>query len=292
MLISIPRFSVRAIATVTACLLAAIPAGRVRAQVSFVNMFRSDTALQTGNGNTLALQGYYFSATLFSQHAGDFTGGSLAYSGPASPVTLTQSAPTAFSYQTPFFATQADMDTAFPMGTYTYSATGGSAGPATATLDYTADGYPTAQPYLTGTDYTDLQNVSASAPITVHFSPFAANASAAEQDEFFTIFDTTSGTLVYNAGFLPFATPGVTIAANTLSAGHSFQYDLVDSNRFTVTGGGATFPPQIGFDLHTIGVFSTASAAVPEPGSIALLVGMSVTGAAFLRRRKFAQQSL
>ncbi len=36
----------------------------------------------------------------------------------------------------------------------------------------------------------------------------------------------------------------------------------------------------------TVSVFGPTPALVPEPGSIALLVGMSLTGAAFLRRRK------
>lgn len=40
-------------------------------------------------------------------------------------------------------------------------------------------------------------------------------------------------------------------------------------------------------DTHTFN-FTVTPAAVPEPGSIALLVGMGVTGAAFLRRRKQA----
>ena len=280
----IPRAFLRPITTLFPVLLAAVPACRAQAQVSFVNMFRSDSSLQTGNGNTLTSQGYFFSAGLSSQNAGDFTDASLSYPGPASPVTLSSETPTNFGYQTPFFPTQAAMDAAFPMGTYTFSATGGNAGPATATLDYLADGYPTTQPYLTGTDYTNLQNVSALAPITAHFSSFATNATAASQFEFFTIVDTTLGSLVYDAGFLPPATPSITIASDTLQPGHSYRYELIDSNRFSVSGAGGQFAPLLGFDLRTNGAFSTA--AVPEPGSGALFVGMSLAGAAFLRRRK------
>ena len=127
--------------------------------------------------------------------------------------------------------------------------------------------------------------------ITAHFSPFAVDPSVNDQFQFFTIFDPASNTFVYDAGFLPQSATSVTIAANTLQAGHNYIYELIDSNRVLTTGTGGQFAPQLGFDLRTSGAFFTA-AAVPEPGSIALFAGMGAVGAGFLRRRKQARKAV
>ena len=47
-----------------------------------------------------------------------------------------------------------------------------------------------------------------------------------------------------------------------------------------------------GFDTLFRAEFTPAAPAVPEPGTIALLTGLSLTGAAFLRRRKAARKAL
>jgi hypothetical protein len=175
------------------------------------------------------------------------------------------------------------MDADYPFGTYTYDTSGGTVGAATTSFDYTSDAYPEAQPFLTGTDYDALQGVNAHAPITVNFSPFASNALAAFQFEFFTVFDNTLGSFVYDAGFLPFNTPGVTLAADTLLPGHFYSYELIDSNRFLASSPGAAFNAQLGFELRTQGTFTTS--AVPEPGALAMLSGMGVFVGLVVRRR-------
>lgn len=48
-------------------------------------------------------------------------------------------------------------------------------------------------------------------------------------------------------------------------------------------------PPASPASLAATFSVSVSAASVPEPGSVALLLGMSLTGAAFLRRRKHAR---
>ena len=258
------------------------------AQISFVNMFRSNSFSQIGNGNSLSLNGYFFSVDLNSVNSGDFASGTVTGPGPTTPVALTVSPgnPTDLGYQTGFFPNKTAMDTAFPIGTYVFHGLGGTKGPLDATLHYNGDVFPASQPFLTGSDFMNLQGVNASNSIALHFSSFSFQSAANAQFQFLTIYDNTLNAFVYNAGFLPQTATGVTIAPNTLASGHSFTYELIDSNRvFDPAGIGATFDPQIGFDFRTIGSFSTSRSVVPEPGAIALFGSLGLTGLALLKRR-------
>ncbi|MCW3097583.1 MAG: hypothetical protein JWL77_3201 [Chthonomonadaceae bacterium] len=286
MIISAPHRLGMACLPLTAALLTAASAPSAHAQISFVNMFRNVSATQTGNGNTLASTGAFFSTSLTSVNPGDFSAVTMTYPGPGSPTSLPQTSATSFTLQTGQFPTQAAMDTAFPTGTYTYNTTGGTQGTATTNFSYAADHYASAQPFLTGTDYSALQGANAATPLTVHFSPFATDPSVTSQFEFFTIFDTSLNTFVYDAGFLPHTTSSVTVAAGTLQPGHNYIYELDDSNRLNVSSPGANFPAQIGYDLRTNGTFTTAPAATPEPGTLALLLTGGIGGSLILRRRR------
>jgi len=272
--------------TLTAALVTAINAAPAHAQINFVDIYRTNNATQTGDSNTLTATGFYFSTNLYSVNPGDFTGATVTYPGAGSPATLVQTSPTNFLYQNGFFPTQAALDAAFPMGTYTYNTTGGTVGAASTNIVYNTDHYSTAQPFLTGTDYTDLQGANASAAFTFHFSPFAFDPSVNDQFEFFTIFDTALNTVVYDAGFLPASTPSVTIGANTLLPGRDYVYQLIDSNRVQLSSPGAVFDGVSGSDRTTIGEFRTAPAATPEPGALALLFSSGIGGGLLLHRRR------
>ena len=87
---------------------------------------------------------------------------------------------------------------------------------------------------------------------------------------FFTIFDNTTSSFVYDAGFLASTTAGLNLAAGTLAAGHSYSDELIFSNRDIVPSSGTTF------DILS----------VPEPAFI-MMLGTSLTGfAAYLRKRR------
>src|SRR5947209_7649122 len=130
-----------------ACVSLGAPA---RADISFVDAFRSNAYQQVGDGNTLNSLGSFFSSQLFSTVANEFDSVQLTYPGAGSPVGLSPSDPTTYLYQLALFPNQAAMDAAFPTGTYTFDATNPS-GTQTATLEYRADAYPQSLPYLTGT---------------------------------------------------------------------------------------------------------------------------------------------
>jgi hypothetical protein len=253
-----------------------------RAQISFVDMFRSDFLLQTGNGNTLTDLGFRFDTRLFSVGAGDFTTADMTYPGPGSPDTLTPITPTALAFQAGLYATQAAMDADFPFGTYQYDANG-PAGPDSTSFNYAADVYPQSLPFLAGTDFTDLQNVDPGAPFAFDFSPFVTGGGATSSFIFFSLFDQTAAASAFDAGFLAPTTTGLVLPAGTLLAGHSYSYELIFSNRVQVASPGADFDAQIGFDFRTSGRFTAA--AVPEPSVLAFLAAPLLLAGYGLRRR-------
>jgi hypothetical protein len=201
----------------------------------------------------------------------------MTYPGPGSPQALTQQSPTRFNFQTGAFANQAAMDAAYPKGTYSFTATGATTD--TTSFQYSADDYPGAQPFLTGTSYSDLQGMNASQAITLGFSPFVAGSTANQSTIFLTIFDLTTNTYAFIGNGLPHTTTSFTLPANTLAAGHSFIYELDYSNRDFVPAPGSIFAAQLGFDVRTQGDFSTA-VATPLPSSasagLMLLLGAGI----------------
>jgi hypothetical protein len=260
--------------------------GAARADISFVDLFRNDAFVQTSNGNTSGYaptpSGSFFSADLFSVGANDYNTVSMTFPGPSSPLNIPKVDPLTFHFQTASLANQAAMDAAFPMGTYSFTASNGGT-TATATASYTADDYARSLPFLTGTNFSDLQGMNSTRPFTFQFSPFVTGPLASSSFIFLTIFDFTTGTFVFNAGFLPPTTTSVVLAANTLAPNHRFGYELDFSNRDLVTGIGARFAPQLGFDVRTTGTFQS----VPEPSSLCLVgIGGLIVAGCWSRRRK------
>jgi hypothetical protein len=118
---------------------------------------------------------------------------------------------------------------------------------------------------------------------TFLLSPFVTGSQASSSFIFLTIFDFTTGMFVFNAGFLPPTTTSVVLAANTLAANHRFGYEVDFSNRDLVSGTGAAFAPQLGFDVRTTGTFQS----VPEPSSLCLVgIGGLIGARCWARRRK------
>jgi hypothetical protein len=265
-----------------ACLLLlSVPAAHA-GTISFVDIFGNVGFEQTGDGNTLSLNGDFFSADLNAMAANAYTSASVSYPGPDSPQALTQGSPTDYHFQTVTLPDLATMEAAYPMGAYTFQ---GVNGPTTdtATLAYSADDYPQSNPYLTGTDYSSLQGMDASQDFTFHFSPFVTGATATDSFIFFQIYDETAGMPVFTESFLPATTASLLLPANTLTPGHLFDYELDYSNRdISNDPAGAMFGPQLGFDVRADGLFTTAT---PEPGGAAMLVIAGLAGLLMLKRR-------
>ncbi len=266
---------------------ALIPAAQ--ATISFVDLYHTNVFLQTSNGNTISYDGSYATMGFYSTNPNEFTSVSATYPGPDSPVTLPQDTPTHYGYGSTYFPTQAAMDAAFPTGTYAFTAQRSAGGPLATSLAYSGSAYPQTQPFLLGTDYTDLQGMNSAAPFAFHFSTFTPNPSTDSPYLFFVIFNQTSGAVVYDAGAQPPTTTGVTLPANTLNPGTGYFYDLIFSDRVTVPSPGADFPAQIGSDKRTEGFFTTAA---PEPSGVALLASGALLLAGLRRGRQGARNKI
>jgi hypothetical protein len=267
----------------TSFLVWAAPA--VASSISFVESFRNQSNTQTGNGNSLTFQQTFYSADLITTVANPYTSAAMTYPGPGSPRNLPQTSSTDYGFQTPALASKAVMDAQFPTGTYVFKGTNGATTD-TASYNYTTDDYVLSVPFLTGTDFTSLQGMDTSKPFTFHFSPDVTGPNATFSFIFFTIFDFTKNASAFNAGFLNPSTTSVTLAANTLTGGDLFGYELDFSNRDLLPSPGAVFQAQLGFDVRTDGTFRAAPAAVPEPSTLALLGVGSLAARISARRRK------
>jgi hypothetical protein len=255
----------------------------VRADVQFLDIFKNQAFEQTGNGNTVSSNGYFFSADLNTSIPNSYN--SAVFKPPGSaPINLSQLSTTDYHYQTTLFPTLAAMNTAFPTGTYTFTGSTMSTSDM-ASFDYTTDDYPKATPYLTGTDFTNLQGMNSTQAFTFHFNPDVPGTTASASYIFFTIYDETTSSYVVNDGFLDPSTTSVTVAANTLTAGDTYDYEIDYSNRDFVPSPGATLDAQLAFDVRTDGVFTTAVSTAPEPATVGLLSFSLLAGLALGRKR-------
>jgi hypothetical protein len=183
---------------------------------------------------------------------------------------------------------QANSAAAFPFGAYTVTATG--ADTATATVHYTQDLFTSAIPFLS--NYNSLNGLDPSKTLTVLYNAFTLNSGATEGFTFFTITD-ASNTAVFDGGFQSPSTTGNLIAANTLLPNTTYQFQLDFSDRLLEGQDPNGNFAQQGFDVRTVGEFTTGSiGAVPEPSTWAMLLigfaGLGFAGRMHLRRRSVA----
>ena len=156
-------------------------------------------------------------------------------------------------------------------------------------------------PLFTPATFNGLQNLDASKPFTLNWNVNTPPSAANDPSNFLLIYNTTTGTLVYNdgGGFLGPNVTSATLSANTLLPNTSYFADLIFSDRIDdannpgadiTDSNGTTFGPVQAFELHNRVDFTTASAAVPESSPLALLaLGLLPLG--LLARRRTARRA-
>ena len=247
------------------------------AGIDQVAMFRNLEYLQTGNGNAVTFDSAFFTLQLRATAANEYPIVRAFYGGPASPVNLNPVDPLNYEFDSGFYTSQVMMDTDFPKGTYTLTANNiATSDSATTAYSYASDAYVKALPYLTGTNYADLQGMNPGAAFGFQFSPYIKDATATDPLLFFTLFDAGTGAVVFASILQPTDT-GVTLPAGTLLPTHDYVYDLDYSDRVSVASPGAANAAILGFDTRTDGYFTTG---VPEPAAagVLTLAGVMLTG--------------
>src|SRR5580698_8231601 len=251
---------VRTIRYVTALAVVVLASPSARADISFLNAFDVLSYQQTGNGNSLSLNGAFYSVQLTASTPGEYSSVTMTYPGPSSSQNLPEVAGGSYFFQTGFFANQAALAAAYPFGLYSFTANGSPTN--TASYNYTSSDYPQSLPYLTGNDYSNLQGMNPSKAFTLDLNAFITGSQANFSYIFVTVTDLTKNTVAFTEGFLSPGTTSVVIPAHTLTPGDHFDYQIDYSNRDNISSTGSINGAQLGFDIRTDGTF-TAGTATP-----------------------------
>ena len=259
----------------------ALATAPAQAQVNAFNFFKVGNYNQTGAA-TQTLGSYNLTSTVFAQNATDATAATLTPgAGTTVPYTYMAAPPPPettgyFNYFSPSYASQADLDAAFPQGTYTVNYSGGTETPGSFNVNYSADAYAASTPLFTPATFTGLQNLNASQAFTLDWNLDTPSAAANDPLNFLEIYDPSTGNDVYDASFLGPNITSATLGANTLLPNTSYMARLIFDGRIdgpsadvTDSNSNNIFVTQA-FELNNYVSFKTAP-AVPEPAPLALL---------------------
>lgn len=250
-----------------------------------VDLFNNIDYEQTSGAAPTTSTGSFFDLGGDFQNAGDFDSVTVSFPGPGSPVSPMITG-TSFNFGSQLFATQADLQAAFPLGTYTFTASNSiTLASQTGVIDYTANLFTTAIPALAAATYNGLQGMNPAASFAVNFDSFTPDPNASQGFTFFTVYDPITRNVVFTQGFLDPSVTSVTIPANTLAANTQYGFELDFSDRLNgLDSANNVFTTQ-GFDVRTDGLFTTGAAQAPEPAS-GILAGIGALSLVRFRVRR------
>jgi hypothetical protein len=235
---------------------------------------------QTSNSSPAAPSSYFFSIGANENTPGNYTSASATYPGPGSPQNLPSAGPAAFNFNSVLFNNQAALQTAYPFGVYTITATNG-ANSTSAVINYTTNLFTSSTPFVT--NFSSLAGLDPTQNFAVNYNAFTPAAGSSQGFTFFTVFG------AFDAGFQSNTTTSSLIPANTLAPNTTYEFQLDYSDR--LHGGpdaNGNFTEQ-GFDVRTLGFFTTGVGAVPEPSTWAMMIlGFAGIGFMAYRRRNDA----
>lgn len=275
-------------------------AGSAHAAIQFADVGKNLEYLQTnstgsttpfGNGGDNA----FFFARVFYD-SGNYDGGSVTFGGATTPFngqTFDCCGDIGGAYQTGYLS-KAAMDAQFPTNTtYALQVTDSTGTSPTTDINIVLpdDLYDSTQiPTFSAGSFDALNSLTIGQGLTIVTSTFAPDGRATAGQTFLTVFDLTSGGVVYSE-FGANTRSSWDVGSGIFQAGHHYEAQLIFDNLVESSDGGV--PTTARSDLRTDVLFDLpAQAAVPEPAAWALmLTGFGAIGATLRRRRPTAAAS-
>jgi hypothetical protein len=273
------RFGKAAFAAVVAwCCVAALPARGG----SIDTLLTQSGATYSQDPGGLFGQGYFFIGEAIQDASLSFDQGVLTYPGPGSPVQLGHVGKI-FIHFSPSLNSLADLNAAYPGGTYTATLSNSVSGAtASASLQYSPDAIPNAAPVITPATLPGFKLLNPAQPYTLAFNSFTADPQATKSYTEVE-YQSSDGNQTVDL-FLPPGTTSYTIPANTLEPNMQYFAYLNFENDFNGTDGPTTTIQQ-SYMLTQFSFNTGASVVVPEPTGLAL-AGVCLGGLAWRSWRR------
>lgn len=256
-----------------------LPAGAY-ANLTYFEVSRWEGFTQTSDAAPVGPGTFFATARVFANVANEVMHGTVQL-----PSTATRNLNPASPFVTAFtsvnFASEAALDAVWGTGAYTFSLTDGPHAGQSDTVNFNNPGWADVVPHLTGGTYSALQNMSASSAATFSWDTFSAGGDHTGLQTYFYLTDLTTSTQIYGSQGNPTTFTGVTFAANSLTAGHQYEFRLLfGSLTQSLTTG--QFAPA----FATASMYRSTSGrfmVVPEPVSI---IGLGSALIVAIRRRR------
>jgi hypothetical protein len=243
--------------------------------VSEYGLFKIQGYQQTTNALPAMPDTFYCSLRVDTLTQSSITGGSVTWSGPDSPATLTfLSTGSAngvpiweYWWPSPSFTAKSDLDTNCPAGSYSFSISGGTLGAETAPFTGTADAYSTSVPAVDAPSFAAVQAYNPSTVVTLSTVTHAQAAGTQFSATWLDLDDVVANTTVASSYGADGGVLSLQIPAGTLTPAHDYEVSVYFSDRVLVANAGFSTTSEAAFDLNTVVPFETllADGGIP-PG--------------------------